>query len=210
MFEHLPSLDILLALNSTGHGGTGIVMQQNDAVSEFAVMSSWTCVRLLKHLTVTFGIGCVITWFRVTELQYLLDRMVSEPQTPFLGVVVQMMVSLCVPWSHTWQWMYSSSLAIDGGEWSAWCLSRFPSGERAHSANWTEGYRTPHLVWMFWRIGKFLAMSGIKPPVSWLSSLLHSNFTCWDISPRHVLKKKLLLLLAQYTENICTQDWYWE
>jgi len=40
MFEHLPSLEILLALNSAGHIGTGIVMQQNDAVSEFAVMSS--------------------------------------------------------------------------------------------------------------------------------------------------------------------------
>jgi len=40
MFVHLPSLDILLAFNSTGHIGTDVVMEQNDAVSEFAVMSS--------------------------------------------------------------------------------------------------------------------------------------------------------------------------
>jgi hypothetical protein len=40
MLEHLPSLDILLALNCMGHIGAGIVMQQNDAVSEFDVMFS--------------------------------------------------------------------------------------------------------------------------------------------------------------------------
>jgi hypothetical protein len=49
----------------------------------FCDVCSWTCVRLLKHLTVTAGIDCVITWFVVTEVQYLLDRMVSEPQSLF-------------------------------------------------------------------------------------------------------------------------------
>jgi hypothetical protein len=70
MFEPLPSLDILLVLNFVGHIQTGIVMQQNDAVSEFALLFVLELrAQLLKHLTVTVCIDCVVMCFIVTEVQ---------------------------------------------------------------------------------------------------------------------------------------------
>jgi hypothetical protein len=57
-------------------------MQQNDSVSEFAMVFVLELyAQLLKHLTVTFCIDCDVMCFKVTEVQYLLDRRVNEPQS---------------------------------------------------------------------------------------------------------------------------------
>lgn len=71
----------------------GVFMQQNDAVSKFAVMFILELVQLSKHLSVTVGIDCVIMWFRV---QYLLDRGVSDPQSLFRSGGTGEVVPLCI------------------------------------------------------------------------------------------------------------------
>lgn len=61
MFEHLPSLGCQLALPAVDHMWKDIVVQQCDAIGEFAPMFvHYHGPQVLKHSTVTVCTDCVV------------------------------------------------------------------------------------------------------------------------------------------------------